>query len=216
MDDAARAYAANHYSQGVASVFCLSQHAISGALKAEASNSSSADEKPVVISDASEDSSQAASDATTSPTQQPPSVSLRSEEPVLRKFAVYLVGNRYNPSNFWTGRWRSYYEIDMDARTVVGEMIVDVHYYEQGNVQMHASSAANFTVSATEAEAAGKEIAKKIATAEREYQLSLNEAYSDMSEKTFKELRRALPVHKQKLDWNRIASHRLTNELKKA
>ena len=43
-----------------------------------------------------------------------------------------------------------------------------------------------------------------IETEETKYQTSLNEAYQEMSEKTFKGLRRALPMTRAKLDWDRV------------
>ena len=39
-----------------------------------------------------------------------------------------------------------------------------------------------------------KAVIKAISKAEEEYQLELNEAYRELSEKTFRSLRRALPV----------------------
>ncbi len=36
------------------------------------------------------------------------------------------------------------------------------------------------------------------------YQISLNETYQEMGEKTFKGLRRALPLTRQKLDWDKV------------
>lgn len=40
---------------------------------------------------------------------------------------------------------------------------------------------------------------------EGKYQASLNNSYQEMSEKTFKSLRRALPMTRQKLDWDRVS-----------
>lgn len=58
------------------------------------------------------------------------------------------------------------------------------------------------TISA-EAASASKILAI-IETEEFKYQTSLNEAYQDMGEKTFKGLRRALPMTRAKLDWDKV------------
>jgi capping protein alpha len=49
-------------------------------------------------------------------------------------FVLEVVGNRYKPSNFWTGRWRTRWTVDRGAGTVTGVINADVHYFEQGNV----------------------------------------------------------------------------------
>ena len=36
-----------------------------------------------------------------------------------------------------SGRWRSEYRLDLDSRKVDGKILVNVHYYEQGNVRSH-------------------------------------------------------------------------------
>ncbi|KIJ26670.1 hypothetical protein M422DRAFT_191937, partial [Sphaerobolus stellatus SS14] len=40
---------------------------------------------------------------------------------------------------------------------------------------------------------------------ETEHQNSINETYHEMGEKTFKGLRRALPLTRQKLDWDKVS-----------
>lgn len=80
--------------------------------------------------------------------------------PPSRLFALYLVGNKYNPTNYWcasllsrpllwtleggetdggggrtarrTGRWRSTYTLDWAKGTLEGTAQVNIHYYEQG------------------------------------------------------------------------------------
>ncbi|GAA5876881.1 hypothetical protein JCM8547_002413, partial [Rhodosporidiobolus lusitaniae] len=39
-----------------------------------------------------------------------------------RLFGLYFVGNKYNPSNYWTGRWRSQYELDWEKGTLEGSV----------------------------------------------------------------------------------------------
>lgn len=39
---------------------------------------------------------------------------------------------------------------------------------------------------------------------EGKYQSTLNDTYHNMGEKTFKSLRRALPLTRQKLDWDKV------------
>lgn len=67
------------------------------------------------------------------------------------QFFIQIVANKYNPSNYWcvatytdgftsddiprSGRWRSEYVVDLDENKVDGKILVNVHYYEQGNVR---------------------------------------------------------------------------------
>lgn len=71
------------------------------------------------------------------------------------------------------------------------------------------------TIAPGTSSATAKEVLKRISEFERSYQMALNEAYADLQDTTFKDLRRALPVTKQKLDWNRITSYKLKGELQK-
>jgi len=59
-------------------------------------------------------------------------------------------------------------------------------------------------VSAAPATAASKILAL-IEEEEGKFQISLNESYSEMGEKTFKGLRRALPLTRQKIDWDKVS-----------
>ncbi len=51
---------------------------------------------------------------------------------------------------------------------------------------------------------AASKILALIEDEEGKYQISLNVSYQEMSEKTFKSLRRALPVTRSKLDWDKV------------
>lgn len=47
---------------------------------------------------------------------------------------------------------------------------------------------------------------------EGKYQTSLNDTYHEMGEKTFKGLRRALPMTRQKLDWDKVSGNSSLSE----
>ncbi|KAG7088560.1 hypothetical protein E1B28_012541 [Marasmius oreades] len=132
-------------------------------------------------------------------------------------FTLQVVANKYNPTNFWSGRWRSEYIINLDVNTLEGKIFVNVHYYEQGNVQL--STTHSISLSLTSAivtsppSTAASKILALIETEERNYQTSLNDTYQQMSEKTFKSLRRALPMTRQKLDWDKVLGYKLGAEL---
>ncbi|CAA7261377.1 unnamed protein product [Cyclocybe aegerita] len=133
------------------------------------------------------------------------------------RYVIQVVANKYNPTNYWSGRWRSEYVVDLTANEVVGKILINVHYYEQGNVQLNANHAVSFNIppaiASSVANTASSKIFALIEDEEGKYQVSLNETYQEMGEKTFKGLRRALPLTRQKLDWDKVMGYRLGAEL---
>ncbi|WAR60651.1 hypothetical protein PtB15_9B590 [Puccinia triticina] len=136
-----------------------------------------------------------------SPPKQPDQSETQSQSTSSNKFKLYIVGNKYNPTNYWTGRWRSIYDIDMGTGKIDGLIQVNVHYYEQGNVQL---STTHTPAIETPPNGGPAEIIKAIQAAESKYQAGLNLAYNELGDNTFKLLRRALPVTKQKVNWNNM------------
>ncbi|KAG6877130.1 hypothetical protein C0993_010082 [Termitomyces sp. T159_Od127] len=123
------------------------------------------------------------------------------------QFIIQIVANKYNAANFCSGRWRSEYVVDLNENKVTGKVQVNVHYYEQGNVQLATTHDVSLTlppavVTSTPSASASKILAL-IEDEESNYQTSLNETYQEMGEKTFKGLRRALPLTRQKIDWDK-------------
>lgn len=133
------------------------------------------------------------------------------------QFTVQIVANKYNPSNYWSGRWRSQYDIDFDNRTIQGRVLVNIHYYEQGNVQLETSHDLALSMPPAIASAVPSSAASKIfaliEAEESRLQTSFNDAYHEMSEKAFKGLRRALPLTRQKMDWDKVMGYKLGAEL---
>ncbi|VDC05573.1 unnamed protein product [Peniophora sp. CBMAI 1063] len=133
------------------------------------------------------------------------------------RFTIQIVANKYNPNNYWSGRWRSEYIVDLAANSVTGLILVNVHYYENGNVQLETkhdgSLALPPAINTTSPTPSATKILALIQEFEGAYQNSLADTYHDMSEKSFKSLRRALPLTRQKLDWDRVLGYKLGQEL---
>ncbi|KAI0102310.1 subunits of heterodimeric actin filament capping protein Capz [Nemania sp. FL0031] len=125
------------------------------------------------------------------------------------KLAVIIVANKYSPNNFWNGRWRSLYIFDPSSGSLEGSIKVDVHYYEDGNVRLLT----NKPVTASVSSGTGAGICKEIAAGERKYQEELNRGFTSLSEGAFKSLRRQLPVTRQKIEWDRVTSYRVGQDI---
>ncbi|CAK7214990.1 F-actin-capping protein subunit alpha [Sporothrix bragantina] len=125
------------------------------------------------------------------------------------KIAILIVSNKYSPQNFWNGRWRSRYVYDPASNTLEGNIRVDVHYYEDGNVRLLTDKPQSVTVS----NASGSALAREIAALEKAYQEELNKKFLSLSEGAFKGLRRQLPVTRQKIEWDKVASYRLGQDI---
>lgn len=99
--------------------------------------------------------------------------------------------------------------MDPSSGTLEGSIKVDVHYYEDGNVRLLT----NKSVSASVPSSTGAGIAKEIAAAEKKYQEELNRGFTSLSEGAFKGLRRQLPVTRQKIEWDKVASYRVGQDI---
>ncbi len=98
---------------------------------------------------------------------------------------------------------------DPSSGSLEGSVKVDVHYYEDGNVRLLTTK----PVAASVASGSGGGIAKEIATVEKRYQEELNRGFANLSEGAFKALRRQLPVTRQKIEWDKVASYRLGQDI---
>ncbi|KAG5984020.1 F-actin-capping protein subunit alpha [Claviceps digitariae] len=125
------------------------------------------------------------------------------------KIAVAIVANKYSPNNFWNGRWRSLYVFDPASGSLEGSIKVDVHYYEDGNVRLLTNKPVTVTIPS----GSGAGIAKEISTGEKKYQEELNKSFVNLSEGAFKGLRRQLPVTRQKIEWDKVTSYRLGQDI---
>ncbi|MCJ1483863.1 F-actin-capping protein subunit alpha [Schaereria dolodes] len=123
---------------------------------------------------------------------------------------ILLVANKYSPSNFWNGRWRSIYHYNPSHASLDGTIKVDVHYYEDGNVRLTTQKSISTSLSSS---GSASEVVRQVAVGEKKYQEELNRGFSALSEGAFKSLRRQLPVTRQKVEWEKISSYRIGQDL---
>ncbi|KAJ2396157.1 F-actin-capping protein subunit alpha [Coemansia sp. RSA 2559] len=128
-----------------------------------------------------------------------------------------IVSNKYSPNNYWNGSWRAVWSFNVETGQLNGSVKVKVHYFEDGNVQLDTQSDFAADVpdasSASESAAMACKVAKLIRKYEAEFQLGINDGYRQLADKTFKGLRRTLPVTRNKIDWDKIANYKLGGEL---
>lgn len=119
------------------------------------------------------------------------------------KVIICISSARFNPNNFWNGRWRSVWTIS--GGKCSGHLKLVVHYYEDGNVQLNTDTKLSASASASDAKA----IVAAIAAAESAFQQALGKSYMTMGDTTFKALRRALPITRSKVDWSKILAYKV-------
>ena len=128
---------------------------------------------------------------------------------------VCIEAHKYSPDNFWNGKWRSEYSItieDGEAKRT-GLLKTQVHYYEDGNVQLVNSKECKEILTITSEKQLAEDIAKLLQKFEHEYQLAMITNYQSMSSGTFKALRRQLPVTRSKIDWNKILAYQIGQDI---
>ena len=126
------------------------------------------------------------------------------------KIAILLSTLKASPSNFLSGRWRSTFLYNPAAGTLSGHILINVHYYEDGNVALTTRK----TIPETPVEASGDAIAKKVAALEKQYQEEVNRGFVGMNEGMFKGLRRQLPVTRQRVEWEKVRGYGLGGDLR--
>lgn len=119
---------------------------------------------------------------------------------------ILIYGQRVNQENFYSGTWSSNYLIKNG--TLKGEVKLDIHYYEEGNVRL------NFVENFEESLASNSNIVKAIGNIEHKLSIKVIESFNDLNQRTFKNLRRLLPITRSKINWgNAIGNYRLGSDV---
>lgn len=126
------------------------------------------------------------------------------------KLTVCISGANVNLGNFWTGGWKATYTLEKG--TLSGSIKTNVHYFEDGNVQLHANKDGKAKITAKSGEELGKEVAGAIEQIESDFQNNLEEMYVNMHRTTFKSMRRFLPISRMPMNWS-TGQHSLAEQV---
>jgi capping protein alpha len=127
---------------------------------------------------------------------------------------VNMCAKRINLRNFWSGRWQSRWEADLTSNPlrVKGTISLHVHYFENGNLQLQSEKVVEDNVSFSTAAGLGDALLRVIKDADDNLQTNLEDMYTNMSQETFKEMRRVMPVTQTKMEWT-LHAHRTARDL---
>jgi capping protein alpha len=98
---------------------------------------------------------------------------------------------------------------------IKGKIQVDAHYFEEGNVQLDTNIDCKDSTIMQSPDDCAVSITNIIRHHESEYLSSLEESYLNLSDATFKDLRRKLPVTRTLFPWHNTLAFSLTRDLAK-
>jgi len=130
---------------------------------------------------------------------------------------VCVSAKNVNLGNFWTGGWRSQYTLNVKSGSptdLKGNIKTNVHYFEDGNVQLHTNIDKNAQIDVKDETQVAKDVVAAINKIESDFQSHLEEMYVNMHKTTFKAMRRFLPISRKPMTWS-AAAHNLAAEVSK-
>jgi len=131
---------------------------------------------------------------------------------------VCISSSIYSGSNFYNGRWRSVWNIKVSGSKaeIEGTIRVQVHYYEDGNVQLNTNiTKKKDGLAAKDPNTLAESAMKMIYDIETDFQNNLDISYDKMNGTTFKGLRRQLPVFATRINWPKISQYTIGGDLQK-
>jgi len=133
------------------------------------------------------------------------------------RITICISARNVKLSSFWTGGMRSFFQLDVSKAGQVdmtGNIKMNVHYFEDGNVQLHTDINKSLKVQVSDPASTAKSVAAAIDKIESEFHGNLEELYVNMHSNTFKAMRRFLPISGVPMNWN-ASVHSLASEVTK-
>jgi len=119
-----------------------------------------------------------------------------------------------NLENYYAGRWKAEWTLEVPGGgsigTLTGKVECQVHYFEDGNVQLDDKVVFQAEIPVADV---GTAFAAKVKECDLQFHAKLDEIYGGLSEEVLQTLRRRLPITKQKFDWEKLSIARLANEM---
>jgi len=118
-------------------------------------------------------------------------------------------------TSYWTGGITAVYKLNVlkhGHTDLQGNIKINVHYFEDGNVQLHTDLNKHARVDITEPASTAKVVVSAIEKIETDFYNNLEELYVNMHTQTFKAMRRFLPISGQYMKWD-SSVHGLADEI---
>jgi len=132
---------------------------------------------------------------------------------------AFISATKANIGSKWAGRLRSEYSATFQPGSataqVTGGIKGKIHCYEDGNVQLNTDGDLDAAISAQNAEEFAKSFVAAIEKFEGALHKKLETSFVDLSENTFKALRRKLPINQMKFDFDNWSQYEIGSELSK-
>ncbi|KAI7693126.1 F-actin-capping protein subunit alpha [Sarcoptes scabiei] len=129
-------------------------------------------------------------------------------------FAILLLMILKSRNGLWRSIWTITFNPNLGKAEIFGKIKAQVHYYENGNVQLVSFKEIKDSTSFSSEKQLAENFKSIVEESENEYQVAIAKNYQNMSDTTFKALRRALPVTRSKIDWHKIMGYRIGSEIK--
>ncbi|CUM68470.1 uncharacterized protein PRCAT00006195001 [Priceomyces carsonii] len=121
---------------------------------------------------------------------------------------IVIIGQKLNQQNYYTGEWMSVYTVKDGS--LEGSITLNIHYFEEGNVRMKFKDDVKESLSELNASS----ILNLINATENKLTLSIVKNFNELNQKSFKNLRRLLPVTRSKINWGKaIGNYRLGSDV---